>query len=241
LVRNAYVTEDGVDVAVLAIVSTLCVSVVRATAVEVVIAAAAMFVAPANVAPTVRVPRCIACAAALVITPVATVTVHVVPAASVAEAAVNVSVAVAVPELEPAAVNVVAPQPLVVGVAGDPATVKLGSTSAILSAAWSAVFKLNSKATEVGAAVTGLASVSELCVTLVGSSVDVAMAVAATLSAPANVTATVRVFRFAACAMALVVTPVITDNVHDVPAASVPLPAVNINVLPDPEDVNVVV
>ena len=62
------------------------------------------------------------------------VTVHCVPAVRVAVAAVNVTVAVAVPELAFAAVNVVEPQPLVVGVASV-ARVKVGNTMAMVSAA----------------------------------------------------------------------------------------------------------
>ena len=48
---------------------------------------------------------------------------------------------------------------------------------------------------------------------------DFVMAVAATLDAVANVTATVRVFRSAVCAAALVVMPVATDTRHSTPDA----------------------
>jgi hypothetical protein len=50
-------------------------------------------------------------------------------------AAVNVTVAAAVLELVAAAVNVVEPQPLVVGFASGVARVKVGNTMAMVSAA----------------------------------------------------------------------------------------------------------
>ena len=69
-----------------------------------------------------------------------TVTLQGVPAASAAVPAVSVSVAVAVPELLPAAVNVVVPQPLIVMACGTAAMVKWGSTRAIELDGYNAVF-----------------------------------------------------------------------------------------------------
>ena len=88
----------------------------------------------ASVPATVRVFRFAVWAFALVVMPVATVTVHSDPAASVAVFAVKVTVAVAVPELLAATVKPVLPHPAeVVGVASVP-MVKVGSTRAIESA-----------------------------------------------------------------------------------------------------------
>jgi hypothetical protein len=126
------------------------------------------------------------------------VTVHRVPAARVAVAAVNVTVAVAVFELAFAAVNVVEPQPLVVGVARV-ARVKVGNTMAMVSAAASPVFKENEKEIDDAEDAKLFETVSTALDT-VGSvtAVDVAMVKAVMSATAASVTATVRVARFAA-------------------------------------------
>ena len=80
----------------MAIVKILGATTVAATAVDVVIAVAEMSATAANVAAAVRVLRFAACAAELVVTPVAIVTVHCLYALSTAVAAVSVMVAVAV-------------------------------------------------------------------------------------------------------------------------------------------------
>ena len=82
---------------------------------------------------TVRVAMFAACAFALVVTPLATVTVHSEPTASVAVAAVSVSVAVDVAEFDAVAVNVVALHPADVLTTPGDAMVNVGSTSAMLS------------------------------------------------------------------------------------------------------------
>ena len=176
---NVYEIDDGasvtavmtVDDGVFRTVSSLCFNagVGAATAVELGIATAATFVAVASVTAAVRVFRFAFCApalvvarvAALVLTPVAIVTMHCVLAASVAVAAVNVTVAVAVPELVPATVNVVVPHPLVVGVTKVP-SVNVGSTNATLSLAFIAAFSSNVYAIDDAAHVTGLAMASTL-------------------------------------------------------------------------------
>jgi hypothetical protein len=182
----------------LAIVKILGATTVAATAVDVVIAVAEMSATAANVAAAVRVLRFAACAAELVVTPVAIVTVHCLYALSTAVATVSVMVAVAVPEFDLAAVNVVLPHPLADGVASVP-NVKVGNTSTILSLTAKTAFSVaNVNEICVVPDVTGFAIVNALCLNAgVGATtaVDAVIAVAATFAALAIVTATVRVAR----------------------------------------------
>ena len=88
--------------------------------------------------------------------------------------------------------------------------------------------------TDDGAAVTGFPITNELCLNAgVGCStaVDVVICVnAATSVAAPSATPTSLVLRFAVCAAALVVTPVVTDTVHCDPADSVDVAAVSVSV-----------
>ena len=166
----------------------------------------------------------------LVVTPVATVTAHCSYAFSVAVAAVNVNVAVAVPELASVVVNVVDPHPFIVGVA-KLLSANVGSTSAMLSLAASGAFNANVYEIDDVAAITALSMLNTLCFNAgVGATtcVDVVIATAATLSAVANVTATVRVARSAACAAAPVFTPVAIDTMHSTSVARVAVAAVSV-------------
>jgi hypothetical protein len=181
----------------LVIVKILGATTVAATAVDVVIAVAEMSATAANVAAAVRVLRFAACAAELVVTPVAIVTVHCVPDANEFVATVSVMVAVAVPEFDLAAVNVVLPHPLADGVASVP-NVKVGNTSTILSLTATGALVAKVNATDDVPDVTGFTIVSTLCLNAgVGATtaVDAVIAVAATFAALAIVTATVRVAR----------------------------------------------
>jgi hypothetical protein len=87
---------------------------------------------PASLIPTVREFKFATCGAALVVIPVAMDTAHCTPAGSLAEATVRCNVAILVVELTATAVNVVEPQPLVLGV-DSVANVKLGIVRAIAS------------------------------------------------------------------------------------------------------------
>jgi hypothetical protein len=144
---NVNVIDDSCCATALAITSELnCIAGVGCTtAVDAAIAvvADAMSTADASVTPTCLAVSPAACAFGLIVTPVPTVTVHTDPAASVAVAAVRVSVDVAVPELAFPAVNVVEPQPA--DTPGDARLprVKVGSTSAIASDAFSGTFSAN--------------------------------------------------------------------------------------------------
>ena len=163
-------------------------------------------------------------------TPVAIVTAHCSYAFSVAVAAVNVNVAVAVPELASVVVNVVVPHPFIVGVA-KLLSANVGSTSAMLSLAASGAFNANVYDIDDVAAITGLSMLNTLCFNAgVGAttSVDVVIATVATSSAVANVTATVRVARFAACAAAPVFTPVAIVTMHSTSVAKVAVAAVSV-------------
>ena len=159
-----------------------------------------MLVAEANVTATVRAAILTDCALALVVTPVATVTVHSDAADSVAVAAVSVSVAPAAPELDPAAVNVVLPHPDDVLISeGDATIVNVGSTRAMVSAASKGPFNSNRYDTDVAEEVCGVVIV-RLLVASAGANVCVEVAIASALMSDtaANVTATVRPARFAA-------------------------------------------
>jgi hypothetical protein len=160
---NRKETDEAADVAAVAIVRTLVESTGAESAVDVVIADAAMFDAPANVTAAVRVLRLALCAAVLVVIPDAIITTHSAPELREAVAAVNVTVAVAVPELLFEAVNVVEPQPLVVGVARV-AKAKLGSTKEIVSPVLSSTSNANMKEIDDAADVIGFAMVRALCV-----------------------------------------------------------------------------
>jgi hypothetical protein len=167
-------------------------------AVDAEMAVAAMFVAPAKVTAIVRVFRFAACALAPVVTPVAIVTLHVTPEDSVAVAADNVTAAPAVPELAVAAVNVVEPQPFVVGVDKDP-RVNVGSTTLMVSAAASGALSEKCKEIEDAPEVTEFAITNPLNVTADASiAVDFAIDAAAMFVDEARVIAAVRVFRFCA-------------------------------------------
>ena len=219
-------------------ISVLCFSagVGAVTAVDVAIAVAAMLLASASVTAALRVFRFAVCAAGLTFTrfaaaapmPVASVTIHSVSAFSVAVAAVSVIVAVAVPVLVLAAVNVVVPHPRVVGVTGVP-SVNVGSVSAMVSLAFTGAFDTNRNDNEDAAHATGFAIVSTLVLsTGASTAVDVVIATADTSVTPARVTATLRVFRFAACTALLAVTPAPIFTVHCSYALSVALAAVSV-------------
>ena len=190
------------------------------TAVETVMdpVAATIFAADANVTADVRVLRFAACALTLVVIPVLTVTVHSVSVGSTALNAVKVNVALATPVLDPPAPKVVAPHPLDVLTSLGVFTIKkVGSTSAIASLISSKVLSLKVYETEVGRSVYGSERTSLLstnAVTVV--SVDLLIAVAATLATDASLctTAAVRLAKLALCAFAAVVTPVEIVTLH---------------------------
>jgi hypothetical protein len=111
----------------------------------------------------------------------------------------------------------------------------VGSSKAMLSDASSGAFSANMNAITDGADVTGLATTSELCLNAgvaCTTAVDAAIAVVAeAMSAAApSVTPTFLAVSPAACAFALVVTPVATDKVHCVLAGSVAVPPAAVNV-----------
>ena len=178
-----------------------------------------MALAAPTVTATVRAARFAACAFALVVTPVATVTVHSDPAASVGvpDAAVRVSVAVAVAEPDTADVNVVLPHPLdVLGTAGE-AMVNVGSTKAMLSAAARGVFTSNvyemDDADHVAASAIASTLVARAGATVAVDFVTFTAAISATF-ASLSVTAAVRPLQSEGCAFVLVVTPVAIVTVH---------------------------
>jgi hypothetical protein len=229
---NVYERDDVAVVTGLSMLNTLCFNagVGATTAVDVVIAVAATLSAVANVTATVRVARFAACAAALVVTPVAIVTAHSTSVARVAVAAVSVTFAVAVPEFAAATVNVVVPHPLVTGVANE-ISVKSGNTNATLSLAFSGAFNLNLYVIDDDAHVTGFAIVSTLFVGAgATTAVDMLIGVATTFADAANATAMVRVFKSATCVTALVVTPLATVTEHCVRVGNVAVAAVNVKV-----------
>ena len=107
--------------------------------------------------------------------------------------------AVEVPDPELVALKSVLPQPVVLGFASDvPLKVKSGRTRVMVSEIASWALRINTKATEELAPVTGLAMVSALLVTLVGIGGDAGTAAGATSVALASVIFTVRALSFAA-------------------------------------------
>jgi hypothetical protein len=164
LSANVNVTDVGASVTELPIFKLLFsnAGVAAVTAVDDVTAVEmAMLVASAIVTPTVRLESSAPCAAGLVVTPVAIVTVHRVPASTVADPAVSVTVAVAVPELLTALVNVVLPHPLVLSPV-NVASVNVGSTNAIWSAAFNGAFNSNEYDIDDAAETVGFAIVKLL-------------------------------------------------------------------------------
>ena len=163
LSANMNEMDDGPSVTGLSMVSTLCwnAGVGATSAVDSVIdvVALAMSFAAARPTPTLRVAAFAPwfVTTALVVTPVSTVTVHLTSALMSALAAVSVSVAVAVPVLLPAAANVVLPHPAIVSGDAIVPIVKVGSTSAMVSACFSGALSSNSYATDDAAHVSGLA------------------------------------------------------------------------------------
>jgi hypothetical protein len=103
--------------------------------------------------------------------------------------------------------------------------VRLGSTSVILSFTAMSYNAVKWYVSEVAMLVTVRLkeSVSELTYVIAG---DIGIEVASTSVAPASVSATVRVLRFAACGVAGALRPVATRNEHAVVAASAASPAV---------------
>jgi hypothetical protein len=214
--------------------SRLMLSADTFTSVDTPIAPAPILLTDARVTAAVRLLKSATCAPVLVVTPAPTVTAHCEYALRVATPAVSVSVAVAVPEFVLVAVNVVVPHPLMLIDAGVP-TLNVGTTSAMLSAASSGAFSANMNVTEDSCCATALAITSELnCIAGVGctTAVDDAIAVVAEAmsTADASVTPTFLAVSPAACALALVVTPVSTDTMHTAAAASVDVPAVRVSV-----------
>jgi hypothetical protein len=223
-------TDDAAAVTGFAIVKPVCVKagVVVATAVDTLIAVAPILAVLAKVNASVRVLLLAVWPTALVVTPVATVTVHSVPAGSVAVAAVNVNVAVAAPVLAAATAKVVLPHPLVVGVERDEKA-NVGRTIAILSL--TRRFAFNEKATDmaVGLETTGLEIDRTLPITVgLLTAGDSIIAVVGTSVASAKTAAIVRVFVLALCGVDPVTTPVAIVTVHCLPVASVAVAAVKI-------------
>ena len=102
-----------------------------------------------------------ACAEALVVTPEAIPIKHWVRATRATVAAVRVMVAVFVPEVDGAALKVVEPQPVVLGVAKE-ASVKPGNTIVIESPIYNGVLRPKMTRSGVGADVTALSSIRRL-------------------------------------------------------------------------------
>ena len=191
---------------------------------------------------TVREARFAACATELVVTPVAIMTVHIVYGNSVATPVVKVIEGV--PVLDPTAEKVVVPQPLVEA-DRDATKMKLGRTS-FMESVPTAKGTLSANVNEIadGAPVTAFSIINELCcragtagaVTAVDEAigVDIGMLVASARVAP-----TLRDGVSVACAIALVVTPVLRITIQLVPHSMncVPVWAVNIRVavaVPEP-------
>ncbi len=117
--------------------------------VELVICVAAILFAVANVTATVRVLRSAACAAALVVMPVAIVTRHSTPDFISAVAAFSVTAAPACPELATVEVKVVVPHPSVTGVDNE-LMPNVGSTNATRSFTFSGAFNAKRYDTDDG-------------------------------------------------------------------------------------------
>jgi len=212
--KNAKETLDAVSVIGVETVKPLVINRVG-KAVEVAMMVVLISVSVAIVADVVRVTRFAVCATTLVVIPFTTVRVQVEAAARVALANVTVSVAVLVPVLESTTEKVVAPQPEVVGVV-TPAKLKPGSTIVIESPGANAVFTENVKATEATAAVCPGLMTRSVERNLVKSSGDngIALLLIVPLAPTNGLICTVRVFRFAAWAIALVVIPAAILMVH---------------------------
>ena len=184
----------------------------------------------------------------LVVTPVPIVTVHLVSASNLAAPAVRVSVAVAVPEVAFVAANVVLPHPSMINGDGIVPSVKVGSTSAMLSVCSSGAFSSNEYDTDVSVYVAGRAIVRLLYVSTGSTTaVENSMLPAPMLpDADGSDAPAVRAARLAVCVTLLLVTPVATDTVHCSYAFRVAVAADRVSVAstaPDlvPAAVNVVV
>ena len=184
-----------------------------------------------------------------IVTVLSIVTVHLVLGFMSAVPAVKVSVAVAVPESVPATPNVVLPHPSDgSGEEGSVPSVKVGSTSAILSACSSGAFSSNENETDDAIHVEGRATMRLLCVSTGSTTaVENSMLPAPMLpDADGSDAPAVRAARLAVCVTLLLVTPVATDTVHCSYAFRVAVAAVRVSVAstaPDlvPAAVNVVV
>jgi len=100
-------------------------------------------VAAENRTSTFQLLRLAACAFALVVTPVDTVTVHSEPDNNVADEAVRINVDVAKPEFIATTLNEVLPHPLdIIGDAKEP-YVNVGSTNMMISDGCSGAFNAN--------------------------------------------------------------------------------------------------
>jgi hypothetical protein len=211
-----YDTEVSVDTFGIAKASTSFDTIGARTPVDVTIGLAPMSVAPASVAVIVRVLSLAFWEDALVVMPVAIVTVQAVCAAIEADVAVRTTLAAA-PEPNVAAVNAVDPHPLDDGDARVP-SVKSGTAKVIVSDVASSAVKANRRETDVIDAVTGVANTRELwLITGATMAVEDAIGVAVTSGEFARVRAAVRVFRFPAWGELLVVTPVaiVTSQVEN--------------------------
>jgi hypothetical protein len=124
-------------------------------------AVAAMFVAPARVTAIVRVFRFAACALAAFVTPEEMVTLQRVRAGSTVWSDIKVIDAVADPEFAPVAVNVVEPQPLVVGVTKF-AIVVLGKVTTTVSSNPNSTFNSKVHVNEDAFETSGLDNSREL-------------------------------------------------------------------------------
>jgi hypothetical protein len=122
--------------------------------------------------------------------------------------------AVGVSEFDTAAVNVVVPQPCVVGVA-SPAMVKSGKVTVMLSLIAKSTFAENVNVREAAVEVkAGTMSSFEDKKDGTTTAVDEEMLAAGTSTAAATLIATVRMLLSAGCGEELVVTPVATVIVH---------------------------
>jgi len=206
-------------------------------AVDVAIAVAEGLVAVAIVAVKVLIAKCAACAVdgTLVVMAVLVVIVHVVTAANVAVATVNVTTALLCPLFATAAVNVLAPQPCMVGEARFGAVPvesdQSGSAIIIVSPCASALEHWNVSTTALTAPAMGLLTTSDVpenAATAVA--VELAIGVVAGLVAAAIVAPMVRVCKFAnwTAAATPVVMSALVVMVHAVPAASAAVATVNV-------------
>jgi hypothetical protein len=143
-----------------------------------------------------------------------------------------------VPELERLVENVVLPHPCIVAGASEAANVNVGRRTVMESLVSKGEFKANMNQRGDGALTIGFESTNFVCTNaevgaMIPGEATTEPATAAISVADPNFTATVRVFRFAACTCALVVTPVATVTVHSDPAASVAVFALSVSVAVD--------